>query len=342
MPPNRAAVVVSVLIPTHDRKEFLAAAIESVLRNGFDALEIIVSDDSLTASALSVVEGFDNSRLRYVRGPLNEGKIANWNCACSHAEGEYLFKLDDDDVILPGFISACVSFLDCNSNVASVYPAYEIVNDDLRTRQPIIDTDFFGSRHVVPGADYILGVLANEGGYPRNHKTTPFFRRDVAQRIGFYADAREDFAFGVALATQGDVGYIPTIFYQYRIHAQGQTISDLYSLWKGSSLALRRLATSSAIQPPPALRDRWPNVLTHARQVLPLFYLQASLRQEGRVAAWSLWRRMRADLSREEPLSWRTNVLFMVGSLLPPVAHRQMLSWYQGNRWLQGLAKALV
>jgi hypothetical protein len=339
---DRAATAVSVLIPTHDRPEFLAGAIESVLRNGYCSVEIIVSDDSDNASAMAVVNRFEDARIRYVRGPVNAGKIANWNCACGHAEGEYLFKLDDDDILLPGFISESASFLDAHPNVASVYSAYEIIDDGLGTRQPIIDTDFFGSRHVVSGAEYILGVLANEGGYPRNHKTTPFFRRQVARCIGFYEDAREDFVFGVALATQGDVGYIPQIFYQYRIHQQGQTISDLYPLWKGSSSALSRLANSSLIRPPPALRDRWASVLVQARQVLPLFYLQASLRQQGRAQAWSLWRRMRADASREEPLPWRTTLLFLLGSLLPTSAHRRLISWYQGSRWLQSMAKKFL
>lgn len=339
---DRASVAVSVLIPTHDRPDFLAAAIESVLQNGFRAIEIIVSDDSDTASALSVVKRFEDTRIRYVRGPVNAGKIANWNCACGHAEGEYLFKLDDDDLLVAGFLGACVSFLENHPDVASVYPAFEIIDEKRRTREPIIDTDFFGSRCVVSGTDYILGVLANEGGYPRNHKTTPFFRRSVAERMGFYEDAREDFVFGVALATQGDVGYIPQIFYQYRIHGRGQTVSDLCSLWKSSSSALRRLATSSLIDPPSALRVRWTSLLTRARQVLPLFYLQASLQHQGRSEAWSLWRRMRDDLSREEPLPWRTNMMFMLGSLLPAAAHRRLISWYQGSRWLQRAVKSFL
>lgn len=332
--------LVSVVIPTHNRPALLAEAISSVLTNGYDPIEVVVSDNSADAVARSVVQGFKDNRLRYVSGPVGASPFANWQSASVHATGDYIFKLDDDDRIMPGFLAAASSFLNEHPEVASVYPAFAIVDDRSGSIEEVIDTDFFGDRCIVSGADYALGVLVNEGGYPRNHKNTPFYHRSAGEAIGFYEEVPEDFAFSVALATRGAVGYLPTVFYHWRIHGQPSTY-DLLPIWRGSCQVLDRMATSSRIVPPPSLEARWFQVLQQCKRALSLFYLNAALRGRGRIAAWRLWRQMRKEPGDAIP-GIRSTILLSLAALLPLRLNRSILSLYMRNRRVRAMIKALA
>lgn len=332
--------IVSVLIPTHNRPRLLAEAVSSVLSNGYENLEVIVSDNSEHSTAREVVDRLKDSRLRYIRGPVGRAPIENWHNASIHAIGTYCFKLDDDDRILPGFLSQAVAFLDEHPEAASVYPGFAIVDERTGAVNEVIDTDFFGEKPIVSGAEYALGVLINEGGYPRNHKNTPFYRRSAGEAIGFYQDAPEDFAFSVALATQGSVGYLPTAFYHWRIHGQPST-HDFLPIWRRSIHALEKLATSNRISPPSSLESRWLDVLHRSRHSIHLFYLHAALRERGRLAAWRLWTQMRQEPTDAIP-GIRSAILLAPGFLLPARLNRLVISLYQRNRLVQSVIKSLV
>lgn len=337
---DRGEPKISVVIPTHNRPTLLTEAIASVLTNGFESIEVVVSDNSGEGTARKVVESFQDARLRYVRGPVGATPFANWQNASIHAAGQYCFKLDDDDRILPGFLSTAAGFLDEHPEVVSVYPAFAIVDERTCAVTEVIDTDFFRDRGSASGAEYALGVLINEGGYPRNHKNTPFYRRSAGEAIGFYEDAPEDFAFSVALATQGGVGYIPTVFYHWRIHGQPST-RDLFPIWRGSCQTLERLAASRRIAPPPGLESRWQDVLERSKRSINLFYLHTTLREQGRLAAWKMWHRMRKEPTDAIP-GVRSTLLLLVGSLMPARLNRAILSLYQRNRRMQSVIKAFA
>jgi glycosyltransferase involved in cell wall biosynthesis len=99
-------MLLSVLLPTHNRLEYLRYAVESVRRQDDDDWEIVVSDnDSIDDVAGYVSDGRD-SRIRYVRTDSFVPVTENWNNALRHSRGDYVVMLGDDDALLPGYISA--------------------------------------------------------------------------------------------------------------------------------------------------------------------------------------------------------------------------------------------
>lgn len=86
----------SILLPTKNRSEILAGAIESALKQTFADFELVVSDndDSETATA-QVVSKYSDPRIRYVR---TSGRLAmheNWENALDHASGVHSLVLED-------------------------------------------------------------------------------------------------------------------------------------------------------------------------------------------------------------------------------------------------------
>lgn len=92
--------LISVIIPTYNRRRKVLHAVQSVLDQTYSPIEIIVSDDASTdrtESALSEFIQHKDSRVRYVRSEENRGVSAARNRGIALARGEYIAFLDSDD-----------------------------------------------------------------------------------------------------------------------------------------------------------------------------------------------------------------------------------------------------
>ena len=143
---------VSVIIPTHNRAEFLRCAIESVLRQTFTDLEIIVSDDKSTDHTQEVVKGFKDMRIKYIFNDGHNGPSATRNKGILASEGEYIAFLDDDDEWLPDKLQRQVEILGKSQpNICGVYSNRLFIE---KTTGKIISDN--------PGADILKGNLLHQ------------------------------------------------------------------------------------------------------------------------------------------------------------------------------------
>jgi glycosyltransferase involved in cell wall biosynthesis len=101
------------------RRSTLPAAIESVLAQGRDDVELIVGDDA--GDLGDVVARYDDPRVRYVRNPARLGLSANARALLSSARGRYIGLLDDDDRMLPGYLDATIARLERDPQVGIVF-----------------------------------------------------------------------------------------------------------------------------------------------------------------------------------------------------------------------------
>ena len=100
--------LVSVIVPTYNRRETIRAAIASVQRQTFADWELIVVDDGSTDDTAALIEGSD-PRLVLIR-QKNQGVNAARNAAMLRARGQYIAFLDSDDEWLPHHLELSVAF----------------------------------------------------------------------------------------------------------------------------------------------------------------------------------------------------------------------------------------
>jgi len=98
------SVTISVVIPAYNAARWLQAAVESVLAQSLQAIEIVVVDDGSTDDIAELCRTF-GSRVRYVRRE-NGGLSAARNTGVAHTSGDWLLFLDADDVLVPGALEA--------------------------------------------------------------------------------------------------------------------------------------------------------------------------------------------------------------------------------------------
>lgn len=101
--------LVSVIVPTFNCAAYVRAAIDSILRQDYRPIEVVVVDDGSTDDTLAVLSTFGD-RIRVFR-QANAGPAAARNHAVRQARGEYLAFLDGDDLWLPGHLAGLMAHL---------------------------------------------------------------------------------------------------------------------------------------------------------------------------------------------------------------------------------------
>ena len=108
----------SVCIRANERREGLRRAIASALDQDTDDLEVVVSEDS--GDLEDVAAGFGDPRVRFHRNPGPHGSIANLRYVSSLARGEMVVVLDDDDRLLPSFLSVAGAPMERDESIGVV------------------------------------------------------------------------------------------------------------------------------------------------------------------------------------------------------------------------------
>ncbi len=100
--------LVSVIVPVYNGAQFIGKAIESVLVQNYDPLEIIIVDDGSTDETANIVKSYNN--MRYIYQP-NQGVAAARNSGIENSRGKLIAFLDADDCWAPNKLNIQVDCL---------------------------------------------------------------------------------------------------------------------------------------------------------------------------------------------------------------------------------------
>jgi glycosyltransferase involved in cell wall biosynthesis len=195
---------ISVILPTYNRTRPLVAAMESVLAQSYGDLELIVVDDASSDDVASVVKGFADARVRYMRRDRNGGAGAARNTGLAAARGRLIAFQDSDDLWLPGKLERQVAFFDTLSDDVRVVIGGKIVYG----RDPQFRYGAGKVAHAPPPGSRLrldedqLGHLLAEN---RISVQNALFRRDCMPDLRWFDEclrANEDWEFAVRLVQQ--------------------------------------------------------------------------------------------------------------------------------------------
>lgn len=92
--------LVSVIVPTYNRKWLLPRTIDSILKQSYENLEIVLVNDA-GENVQDIVDKFNDPRIKYFQNETNLDLAGTRNVGLKHAQGDYICLLDDDDIHLP-------------------------------------------------------------------------------------------------------------------------------------------------------------------------------------------------------------------------------------------------
>lgn len=92
--------LVSVLIPTYNRRKLLPRTLNSVLSQSYKNIEVVLVNDA-GEDVQDIVDSFNDTRIKYFQNEKNLDLAGTRNIALKHSTGKYICLLDDDDIHLP-------------------------------------------------------------------------------------------------------------------------------------------------------------------------------------------------------------------------------------------------
>ncbi len=108
---------VTVLMPVYNGESYLRATIESILRQTFTDFEFLIIDDGSTDSTVEIVRSFKDQRIRLLRNPERLKLSGALNRGLDEARGEYVARMDGDDISRPDRLEKQVRLMDSFPNI---------------------------------------------------------------------------------------------------------------------------------------------------------------------------------------------------------------------------------
>jgi GT2 family glycosyltransferase len=200
---------VSVVLPIYNAEPFLADAIGSILTQSFRDFELIAIDDSSDTSG-EILDQFAraDNRVRAVH-QLNAGMVAALNRGLDLARGEFIARMDADDVCHPERFARQVAFLDAHPNVAVVGCAVTLI-DEAGNR--IREVEY-------PSTPEAIATFL-ENGSPLAHPSV-MMRRAAVLAVGGYREAyrnAEDYDLWLRMAERYCMANLSEHLLFYRQH----------------------------------------------------------------------------------------------------------------------------
>jgi len=100
--------LVTIGIPTRNRREYVMRAITSVLAQSYPQIEVVVADNASTDDTVACVRAIDDVRLRLIEHSENIGMVANFNATLNASSGRFFVMLSDDDYLAPDAIETLI------------------------------------------------------------------------------------------------------------------------------------------------------------------------------------------------------------------------------------------
>lgn len=117
-------IKVSLIIPTRERAETLKYTIQTALNQQLEEYEVIVSDNFSQDNTKEVVESFNDSRLKYINTSKRVSMTENFEFGVSHAKGEYIVIIGDDDGVMPNAIDKLGILIDTHPSKLYSWPRH--------------------------------------------------------------------------------------------------------------------------------------------------------------------------------------------------------------------------
>lgn len=197
---------VSVVLPVYNVAPFIQQTIESVLQQSFQDFELLVLDDCSTDDTVERVCTFTDSRVKLIANPQNLGRAGTDNAALAFVRGEYIAKMDGDDLCHPERLARQVAYLDCHPNV-------NVVGSWM---QNFGTSSYLNQYPVTPHAAQVMTLFTLPTGNPSVMMRTHLFRDE-----GMHYDAAlrqtEDYDFFARYVRKLSVVTLPEALIQYRV-----------------------------------------------------------------------------------------------------------------------------
>lgn len=206
---------ITVLMSVYHGEKYLREAIDSVVNQTYSDFEFIIINDNTKDSSVEIIESFKDSRIRLIHNEANIGLTKSLNKGIGLARGQYIARMDADDVSLPERFERQVQYLDERTDVILVVSNIILIDDNgCETGQRRANYD----PSIVAWRLLFYNCIMGHSGV--------MFRRAPVLNLGGYSEAcrySQDYELWSRLAELSDIAILPEPLLKYRCHDENVT-----------------------------------------------------------------------------------------------------------------------
>lgn len=200
---------VTVLMSVYNGEKYLEEAIESILNQTYRDFEFIIINDGSTDGTSDILARYQQMDDRIcIYNQENQGLIASLNRGCQLARGEYIARMDADDISLPERFARQVDYMEAHPEIGVLGTWIQYIGENGQ----IIGNECLPTAPGIIGWHLIFGNCVAH--------SSVMMRRDIAERVGFYhSDAlhAEDYDLWNRASAITDIANLPEILVQHRL-----------------------------------------------------------------------------------------------------------------------------
>ena len=234
--------LVTIVIPSYNHELFIADAIQSVIDQSYDDIELIIIDDGSVDESVKIIETFtDKCQNRFKNFKFvsreNKGLPRTLNEALEHTAGKYFAMLSSDDILLKEKTSKLVAYLEKHEPIAGIFAGIHLI-DEKRKR----------SRTLIPkeGTWSFSDILNKKCSL---YAPTMMVRTTALREVGGYWDdvKLEDRAMLLKLSYAGfKFATIPDVVANYRWHPNN-TVKNTFQMTNARIAILNKFPQTKEI-----------------------------------------------------------------------------------------------
>jgi len=238
--------LISVILPVYNAEKYVKEAIQSILNQTYPHFELLVINDGSIDNSLQIINSFEDNRIVLINNPENLGLIDTLDIGIRKSKGDYIARMDADDISLPQRFEKQIEFLNLNPDIDILGTSFEIFGHENKISNTIskskqIEIELYFNNvichpSVMMRADSIM-------------KNNLFFEKQYIHN--------EDWAFWLSAIQKGlKISNLNIVLLKYRLEGQNISINnsstaferhgDLYAhfikdLFKESSIKMIQL-----------------------------------------------------------------------------------------------------
>lgn len=108
---------ITVLMPVYNGEKYISEAIDSILNQTFSDFEFLIIDDGSTDNSCEIIKSYKDKRIYLVKNETNLQIVKTLNKGINLANGEYIIRMDADDISLPYRFEKQIQFMESHTDI---------------------------------------------------------------------------------------------------------------------------------------------------------------------------------------------------------------------------------
>jgi glycosyltransferase involved in cell wall biosynthesis len=209
---------ITVLMLAYNSSKYITQSIKSILRQSYNDFEFLIVYDESVDNTFEIINEYavNDARIKIIKNENSRGIVGAANTGLKYAAGEYVARLDSDDIALPDRLEKQIAFMEKNNEFGLLGGNYKLIDENNNFIKSIKRLNFL--------PDKIPSVLFFENYFVQS---SVMIRKKVLDDIGFYSEdipSCEDYELWIRISEKYKTWNLPEVLVLYRIHDDSDTL----------------------------------------------------------------------------------------------------------------------